>query len=305
MAYVLADASEGARQMTDTVLGILIMLASTSMTNIGTVIQKKAVDRLPPFEGRSVLENVANVLKTPLWLIGWAMGVVALVSNMVALGMADISVIQPLIGFGLAVLAIFSYYYLGERLTPMTLAGVGAVIAGVVLIGVTASEGRGFTDTQELLASYTHRTSVISLGVFLLMIFGLWALAKRVGKMAGVLYAVVAAACSVFGLTFSKGLFGIPHLIGWGAALALWPTWLLLVIMLPFSTLAMFLQQMSFQKGRAVVVAPVFAATSVVLPLAMGALVFDEAVAWLTIVAVLFIVVGVVLLGMKPEQDEP
>ncbi len=289
--------------MNDTVLGIAIMLVSTSMMNVGAVIQKKAVDRLPSFDGRPILENVKNVLKTPLWLVGWAMGVAAIVSNMVALGMADISIIQPLNGFGLAVLAVFSRYYLGERLTPVTLAGVGAVIVGVVLIGATATVSREFTDANELLSSYTHRTALIALGGFLVMIFGLWALAKRASRIAGVLYAYVAAACSVFGLTFSKGLFGIPHLIGWGAALTMWPTYLLAVIMFPFSTLAMFLQQMSFQKGRAVVVTPVFAATSVVLPLVIGATVFAESVSWLTIVAVLFIVVGVVLLGMKEEKE--
>ena len=290
--------------MDDRALGILIMLVSTSMMNIGAVIQKKAVDRLPPFEGRPVLENVRNVMRTPLWLCGWMMGLAAIVSNMAALGMADISTIQPLNGFGLAVLAIFSRYYLGERLTPLTLLGVGAVIVGVVLIGVTATESREFTETRELLASYTHLRALLALGGAMAMIFALWAVARRSGRIAGVLYAFVAAASSVVGLTFSKGLFGIPHLVGWGTALIMWPMWVLAALMIPFSTLAMFLQQMSFQKGRAVVVTPVFAATSVVLPLAVGALVFGETVGWTTIAAVLSIVIGVVLLGMREKGDE-
>jgi drug/metabolite transporter (DMT)-like permease len=291
--------------MTDTALGIVIMLVSTSMMNIAAVLQKKAVDRLPRFDGRSVGENVRNVLGSPLWLVGQVMGIVAIVLNMSALGMADISVIQPLNGFGLAVLAVFSWYVLGERLTPSTLAGVGAVIAGVVLVGLTASASREVSDADALLASYLRPASLVTLGAFVAMIAGLWVVARRVGRIAGVVYAFVAAACSVFGLTFSKGLFGVPHLIGWGAALARWPTWLLAVIVLGASTLAMFLQQMSFQKGRAVVVTPVFAASSVVLPLVTGALVFGEPIAVATLAAVVCIVVGVVLLGRRTVDPRP
>lgn len=290
--------------MSNTVIGILIMLASTSLMNIGTVVQKKAVDQLPPFDRRPFAENVANVLKTPLWLFGWAMTLTAIVSNMIALGMADISVIQPLNGFGLVVLTVVSRIYLGERLTPLTLAGLATVTAGVVLIGLTAAESREFADADELLASYTHRQAVIALSAYLAVVVGLWALAKRVRSVAGVLYAAVAAACSVFGLTFSKGLFGIPLIVGWGAALALGSTWLLGAIMLPFSTVALFFQQMSLQKGRAVVVTPVFAAAAVVLPLIMGAFVFGEAVAPLTVAAVVLIVIGVVFLGVRAGRTE-
>ena len=63
-------------------------------------------------------------------------------------------------------------------------------------------------------------------------------------------------------------------------------------------------QQLSFQKGRAVVVTPIFGAVSVALPLATGLLVFREAVSPYTAFAVLFIVVGVVLLGRSTTDEE-
>lgn len=285
--------------MSNTVIGIAIMLVSTSMMNLGAVLQKKAVDQLPSFDGRPLLQSIRGVLGAPLWLIGWLMTTSAMVLNMVALGYADISVIQPLNGFGLVVLALFSWKLLGEKITKLTLVGIAAVVVGVALIGATVPESRAFANADEILSSYTHLGAIVAISTIVVVILVFWTLAKRIQSIAGILYAFVGASCSVTGLTFSKGLFGLFNVAGFGASLALWPTYVLAVVMLGFSTLALMLQTMSFQKGRAVVVTPVFAATSVVLPLAMGLAVFGESVAWLTLVAVLFIVVGVIFLGMK------
>ena len=41
--------------MERTIAGIIIILVSTSIMNIGMVIQKKAVSQLPPFEDQGVL----------------------------------------------------------------------------------------------------------------------------------------------------------------------------------------------------------------------------------------------------------
>jgi drug/metabolite transporter (DMT)-like permease len=277
------------------------MLLSTSTMNVAAVLQKKAVDRLPPLEGQPVLVSIRAVLGSTLWVTGWLMGVVAIVMNMIALGLADISVIQPLNGFGLVVLAVVSRLYLGERLTKLTLAGIALVIAGVALIGATVPESRVFVDADEIFGSYSHAWSVAAFLVAGAMVLMLWSVARRVRRAAGVLYAVVAALCSVIGLTLSKGAFGLFTVEGIGVALARWPEDLLLVLVLFFSTVAMMFQQLSFQKGRAVVVTPVFVAGQVVIPLGMGSLVFGEHLAWPTLVAVATIVAGVVGLGLRNE----
>lgn len=291
--------------MGNTVLGLAIMLVSTSMMNVGAVLQKKAVDRLPPLDERPLRSSMRAVLGTPLWLFGWAMTTTAMVLNMVALGLADLSIVQPVNGFGLVVLALFSRWYLGERLTPVTLTGIAAVMAGVVVIGATAPPSHAFTGVDEILGCYTHGSALLALLLAPAIIFVLWALARRTARHGGILFALVAACSSVTGLTFSKGLFGMLAVAGAGAVLGSWPSYLLLLLLLCFSTLAIMLQQLSFQKGRAVVVTPVFAAASVALPLAMGALVFRERVGWSMLVALACIVTGVVLLGARQgEGDE-
>lgn len=289
--------------MGNTILGVLIMLVATSMTNVGAVLQKKAVEGLPPFDRRPLLESVRAVLRTPLWLGGWLMTTAAIVANMVALGLADISVIQPLNGFGLVVLALFSRAYLGERLTRGTLVGIGLVIAGVVIVGVSAPPSRAFATSSELLDSYTHTGALFALTALVGVAGVSWGLARRFAALAGVLYAFAAATCSVLGLTLSKGFFGLLTLLGPGPALRLPPSWALLALVVLFANAALVLQQLSFQKGRAVVVTPVFAAASVVLPLLTGRFVFGERLQGAVWLAPALIVAGVILLGLRAQSD--
>ena len=285
--------------MSNTLLGIVVMLVSTSVMNVGVVLQKKAVDRLPSFEQQPLLASIRGVLGARLWLLGWVMSSSAIVLNWVALGLADISVVQPLSGFGLVVLALASRALLGERLGPRALGGMAAVVVGLAVLGLTARESVIYDDPATIVGSYTHPAALATLAAFVLAVAVGAVAARRSTGLAGPLYALAAATASVVGLTFSKGLFGLFGLVGFGAALATLSAWTLALLLIAFSTAAMMLQQLSFQKGRAVVVNPIFAAASVVLPLLTGLLVFREQVGGATVLAAAIIVLGVGLLGAR------
>jgi drug/metabolite transporter (DMT)-like permease len=289
--------------LANTVLGVALMLFSTSMMNVGAVLQKRAVDTLPPFDRTPLRDSILAVLRTPLWLFGWGMATVAIVLNMVALGLADISIIQPLNGFGLVVLVLASRLLLGERLDAAASAGVGLVVAGVAAVGLTLPESREFSDASALLAVYARPAAVGSLLGFALLAGASWLGATRSPRFAGILFAFAAAVCSVLGLSFSKGYFGSLALEGPGWVLSSGWAWLLLAVLLCFSITAMALQQLSFQKGRAVVVTPVFASASVVLPLAVGRGVFGEQLPLLAFIGPALIVLGVVLIGMRQGEE--
>lgn len=53
---------------------------------------------------------------------------------------APISVIQPISSSGLAVLAVFSHYYLHEHMSPSEWAAVALSGLGIVIMGITAAE---------------------------------------------------------------------------------------------------------------------------------------------------------------------
>ena len=64
------------------------------------------------------------------------------------------------------------------------------------------------------------------------------------------------------------------------------------------------LQQMSLQKGKSVVVTPVFNLSSIILPLATGYMVFGEIIGIWKIISIIFILIGAVLLSFKPTQTD-
>lgn len=288
--------------MGNTTLGVIIMLVATSLMNMGAVVQKKAVDRLPRFEGRSLGANIRAVIRTPLWCLGWLLTTVAVVLNMVALGMADISVVQPLNGFGLVVLVLFSRFYLGERMDSKSVLGISLIVAGVAFVGFFLPESRVFGDSAELVGSYLQPAA---LGLLLLLglgVLGGQQAARIWPRAAGILLALAAAVASVLSFTFSKGLFGVLGMLSLSQALVAPSTWALLALVLFFSFVALALQTLSFQKGLAIVVTPVFGASSVVLPLLTGRLVFGERLPALVLLAPLLITAGVVILGLRTGE---
>jgi drug/metabolite transporter (DMT)-like permease len=292
--------------MGNTLLGMAIMLVSTTCMNIGTVIQKKAVDKLPPMESQTVGDNVKGVVLNKIWIVGWLLTTLAMVLNMVALGYADMTVIQPLIGFGLVVLVASSHFILGEKPSKQEIGGIAVAIIGVVILGVTAEPSREFITEEQVLANYLQINAAIILIIFLCIILSLWFYTKKAAyKGAGVIFALIAATFSVTGLTFSKGVFSIVNIRGFGGTLGFWPAWVLLICFMTCSTMAIACQQMSLQKGKSVVVTPVFNLTSIVLPLSTGYMVFSESIGVWKLVATLIILAGAFLLSLKKVDQPP
>ncbi|MHA1822211.1 MAG: DMT family transporter [Promethearchaeota archaeon] len=290
--------------MANVILGIGLMLISTSCMQIGTVLQKKAVDSLPPMEQTAVGQSVKGVLSNKIWLLGWFLTTSAMILNMAALGQADITIIQPLIGFGLVVLVIFSHFYLKEKITKFEVIGISIAIIGVIILGLYAEESRVFTSTEEVLQSYTQMNAFIIIIIFAVVISALWMITIKMHyKGAGIIFALIAASFSVLGLTFSKGVFSILDIIGLKNSLVLWQEWLLLGLFAICSTMAIAVQQMSLQKGKAVVVTPIFNLASIILPLATGYMVFSEKIGFGKILVIIIILIGGIFLSLKPAEQ--
>jgi drug/metabolite transporter (DMT)-like permease len=268
--------------------------------SIGTVLQKKAVDTLPPMEQQTVGNNVKGVVTNKIWIVGWLLTTLAMLLNMIALGQADMTIIQPLIGFGLVILVIFSHYYLNEDVSKFEITGIVLAIIGVVILGATAEMSREFLSTEEVIKNYLQPNAWIILGIFIGAIAIMWiGTAKMQYKGAGIIFALIAATFSVTGLTFSKGAFTIIDIEGFFSSLGILATWVLLLCFISCSTMAIATQQMSLQKGKNVIVTPVFNLTSIILPLSTGYMVFGESIGIWKIIATIIILIGALFLSLK------
>jgi len=118
--------------------GLLIAFVATSIMNFGLAVQKRGAANLPKI-GKD--QGVAKAFFTNwVWLSGTAglmagWGLYAYSSKI-----APISLVQPTLGMGLAVLALFSVFYLKEKIKPVEWVALAGMIAGMVLLGLSSVE---------------------------------------------------------------------------------------------------------------------------------------------------------------------
>ena len=238
---------------------IVLAILATACFQGGVVLQKVGADRLPRL-GLSVRQGSVYLafIRSPIWLAGIAINTVGWVLLLKALANAPVSIIQPVLGFGLALLALFSAVFLKERLSRLESGGLILMVAGLVLLGVSAArqEGEGAVALAPLLA------------VSLVFAGGLGA-ALPLGRSGHVPLPVVLGfgAGILIGLAalYTKGLFltldaGLPLL-----------AWLVfLPLMMAANICGLWVMQAGFQQGRALIVGAVSAVTTKVVAIVGG-----------------------------------
>ncbi|XVF89062.1 hypothetical protein PTKIN_Ptkin19aG0100900 [Pterospermum kingtungense] len=95
---------------------ICLTVAATAGNNIGKVIRAYAVNKS--------------------WVIGFLMDICGALLMLRALSLAPVSIIQPVSGCGLAILSVFSHFYLQEVMNVIDWMGI--TLAGIGTIGVGA-----------------------------------------------------------------------------------------------------------------------------------------------------------------------
>ncbi|KAG6674324.1 hypothetical protein I3842_15G036100 [Carya illinoinensis] len=113
---------------------ICLTLAATAGNNIGKVLQKKGTLILPPLSFKFKVIRAYAFNKT--WAVGFLMDIFGAMLMLRALSQAPVSVIQPVSGCGLAILSVFSHFYLKEVMNAID--WVGITLAGIGTIGVGA-----------------------------------------------------------------------------------------------------------------------------------------------------------------------
>lgn len=119
---------------------LLMALVATAGNNIGKVLQKQGVETLPPMALKA--DVVKAYFTCWVWLIGVSGDILGAVLTAVALAYAPVSVIQPILAAGTAFLALFSHFYLKEKLKHIEWVGVGLSILGAVGMSLTLLKGQ-------------------------------------------------------------------------------------------------------------------------------------------------------------------
>lgn len=293
-------------------LGFLIAIIAYAMLNIGNALQKKGASELPPIEDTSGKDNIKNFLKSKTWLIGWIMATVQWYIFLIALTMAPVSLLTPLMGVGLVILVIFSYFYLKEPIGKFEILGIIVIIFGVVILGInTTGDDASFT-LDEVNVIFGAWDAILFTIVVLVAAGGLMGYSKLKNyKNADICYGIGSGLLLGIGTIYSKafmaGITGSTF-IGTISSFAWWLYFILIIIGNMGNMVTL---QVGFQKGKAVVVSPLNAVFNVMISVLGGVIIFSEwdgldqtVIIW-NIIALIAILIGVVVLSFLTTKDEP
>ncbi|MCC7299766.1 MAG: hypothetical protein IT583_01655 [Verrucomicrobia bacterium] len=140
------------------IAGIVLALLAMSLFSLAPVLQKSALDRLPPLSFSNLWKSLGSLLKNRRWMLGLSVGCLGLIPYVAALRLVGIAVVEPLYGFGFIMLMTVSRFLLHERLHPAAKLAMALLILMPVLIAMGDVSGVQYDITQ-------HSTQ-ISLGIF-------------------------------------------------------------------------------------------------------------------------------------------
>jgi drug/metabolite transporter (DMT)-like permease len=222
---------------------------------------------------------------------------------LVAAANAPISLLQPILGTGLVVLAGFSVFYLREKLSTGEWIGVFTLIAGLAMLGASAESG----EVRDLEAVSWHR--LIGLTAFLAaLVFaakkiedlhpGRFSVELVVGAASGVMTGIGALFTRVTLLELKAGNFALGTL--------------LVFVTLTAMLSGVFTQQGGFQRGRAMTITALLAVLNKVIAIfggmfALGEVLPEDPVKQAArVIALVGLLAGTALLaGFGKSRDRP
>jgi len=117
--------------------GLALALLATTSYNCGLIVEKQALGRLPAISGRRVVSLALMLGSSPRWLAGFALMVCGLAFQVLALTLAPVTLVQPIIASGVAVVLVLSRLVLREHLGRGEYACVAVMALSVILLALS------------------------------------------------------------------------------------------------------------------------------------------------------------------------
>jgi hypothetical protein len=277
----------GARLSAQTVIALLLALASTALTNVAYLREHDAAAALPALSLRRPLHSVQVLLTDCSWLIGFALESTGFALYVAALALAPLTLVQSVAAGGIGVLAFVSARMRRRRLGRHELAGVLISMLGLLVLAVSLAGGSGEGaggSTFEIVLWLTATAAAAVVALALGRRFG--ALAVAEGVAGGLFFSIGDISVKVATQGGARSAFAIGVIVG-------------------YSLGTLFLQ-LGYQKGGALTVAGLATLLTNALPIAAGTVVLGEPVpsgafGGLRIAAFAAVTLGAILLA-RPDR---
>jgi drug/metabolite transporter (DMT)-like permease len=291
----------------NTILALACALGAAICFNLAMYFNKKAVADLPSVGLRQEKKGVLKAfLGNRLIHRFIVFGLIGAALYVVAISMAPVSIVQPIVSSGVVLLAYLAIKNLGERPRRIDYLAIGLNVTGVILLGVSLAEGLPKDIEHDPALLWICVAVVISLAV-LVQVAARGRTGNRqaaaLGISIGLLYGIGSVFARLMVVDWSNRwsasgvlvIFSSVYLLGW------------LCTFIP----AIVTLQAAFQRGMAVVVAPIFAGLAQLVPIAVGMIALKEplpdsaALTALRFVGFAFILAGTIILSHRAEEASP
>jgi hypothetical protein len=260
--------------------GLLLSVVSAVAINGCYSLQHASASRLPPLSLRRPLQSLLALFGNRRWLVGFVGGIGGWVLYVAALRLAPLSLVQAASAGGIGVLALG-----GGRLRPAERLGVGAALAGLLLLGLSLGShppsNRGTVGAVVLW--------LLASAVAAVLVVRVLPLGAGFGTAAGFLYAA--------------GDVGTKAAVGGGARL-----WFIPAILACHGA-AFVCMQLAFQRGGRLGTAGLAVLWTNALPIVAGTIVFGESLpggfsGTARVAAFVLVLIGAAALS-RPPIDAP
>ena len=246
---------------------LLLAILSSVLLALGLLMMKSRAASLPAARGSGIIRGVLAWIGDPIWLGGLGVQTVGYALYVVAIAGAPISMIAVMMQGGIGLFVLLSVVFLGERAQPREWAGIGAIIAGMVLLSLSLSAGeeQGAIDVAALLG-LTAILIVLAAAPF----------TRRRLAEDGAAQAIGSGIAFGLGALFTKAMTD-RFLETASAQIALRiasDPWVYATIVANIAGIVML--QNSFHQARAIIAMPLSSALSNLVPIAGGMLAFGE-----------------------------
>ncbi|MFI9049149.1 DMT family transporter [Streptomyces sp. NPDC053427] len=278
---------------------ILLALGAACCLGLGFVFQQEAAQHAPPKDYLS-LRLLLDLVRMPRWVAGIALFIVGMALGALALGMGDITLVEPLLATNLLFAMALARRLSGQRLGRSGWAGLW-LLAGGVTAFIVAGQPHGGTSEAGRPAQW------LIMGIVLATALVLAAVAKRervhvsleaalLGVAAGLLYGLQDALTRISGERFGQG--------GWAGLLISWQPYAILVL----GILALVMVQSAFETAPLRMSLPALTAAQPLAGIACGVgflgdqlRVTPGALAW-EAAGIVAVIAGIVLIGSHPAM---
>ncbi|KAL8167869.1 hypothetical protein V2J09_009368, partial [Rumex salicifolius] len=237
--------------------------------------RKSSAEERNPHSTPAFIQVIKAYASNRIWFLGFLMDIFGAILMLRALSLAPVSVIQPVSGCGLAILSVFSHFYLKELMNAVD--WVAIVLAGIGTIGIGAGG-----EEQEAYSVPVFRLPWLAIVVVILFLLlnGILRIYRRQRRQQELMQSEVVEEI-IYGLE-SGILFGMASVVSklgfvlWeqGFSKMLVPTSILISI--GFSATGFFYQTRGLKHGRAVVVSTCAAIASILTGVLAGMFALGE-----------------------------